>query len=162
MSKVSSKDFTDSQLKKKKRGLCITSFCRKKAVEQRNYCHCCRKRKFAEMNPLKYSYMNLRQRARARGKEFTITYQYYENLAIKSGYDKGKGIFADSLTLDRLDNDLGYIPGNIGVKTRRANSMKRHYSDYKKGKGKNPFLPQYDYSEVPFCIAFFLLLFAGP
>jgi hypothetical protein len=162
MSRVSKNDFTDSQLRKKKRGLCITGFCRKKAVEQRNYCHSCRKRKFAELHPLKYSYMNLRQRARARGKEFTITYHYYEDLAIKSGYDKNKGRSSESLTLDRIKNNLGYIPGNIRVVTNRVNVQKMHYSDYKKGKGKNPFLPQYDYSEVPFCIAFFLLLFGGP
>lgn len=156
MARKARSTFTDTEWRKKQAGLCITKFCRKKSVKKRNNCHSCRKRKFALDNPLKYSFMNLRQRAKARGKVFTITYEYYEKLAIESGYDKGKGRFADDLTLDRKKNELGYIPGNIGVCTRRVNSYKMNHHDYKKGKKASP---NFDYSSVPFCL--FLFAFTG-
>jgi hypothetical protein len=46
-----------------------------------------------------------------------------------SDYMEKKGRGADNLSLDRVNNDLGYVPGNVKVVTVSNNSRKRH-TDY--------------------------------
>lgn len=38
----------------------------------------------------------------------------------------GDGIGDDSPTVDRFDNDRGYVPGNVFVISWRANNLKRN------------------------------------
>lgn len=72
-----------------------------------------------------------RARARARGLDFNLTVEDIaipENcpvLGMKLVYQRGKaGPLPSSPTLDRVDNDKGYVRGNVRVISHRANALK--------------------------------------
>lgn len=105
---------------------CPVKFCRN-LVRESNHSDVCAKhasQRFKENHPLRYSYNKLKQRAKERGKVFTLTDEYYEALAVLSGYADQRGKSADSLSLDRIDNRLGYIEGNVRVITLSENARK--------------------------------------
>jgi hypothetical protein len=79
--------------------------------------------------PMRAAYADLRDSAAARGIEFSLSFEDFERFAIASDYLRRKGPFADSLTVDRIDNLQGYVPGNIQALTRAANSRKRNTID---------------------------------
>lgn len=105
---------------------CSKRGCFKDAAPGRKLCCKHHKREWAKKNPLKYAYDNLRNRTRQRGLPFTITYDWYANFCITTGYAEGKGGKAESLTLDRIDPTRGYEPDNLQVLTRKDNSEKHH------------------------------------
>lgn len=92
-------------------------------------CHCCDKRRERANNPMRAAYCALRDHARARGIVFTIGFEEFETFALQCDYINSKGPFAHSLTVDRDDNRLGYIPGNIKPMTRAENSRKHMRRD---------------------------------
>lgn len=86
-----------------------------------------RKVKFTE-NPRHYLWYVARTRARKYGVEFSIT---EEDIVIPEFCPildtiliKGDGYLPNAMSLDRVDNNKGYIPGNVRVISRRANLMK--------------------------------------
>lgn len=105
---------------------CRTKFCRGVAWKHCKNVHCpkCVNRRWRERNPLRYFFNKLRYRARERGKVFTITFEYYCQLVLASGYLEKKGKTASSLSLNRINDALGYVPGNIEVITLSENSRK--------------------------------------
>jgi hypothetical protein len=106
---------------------CLTERCRglvHKKKEHSPFCAKCRTRRFAKKFPLKYSFNNLRKRAKERGHGFDLSFGEYESFALRSGYDTGKGKTPDSLSIDRIANDGPYKVGNIRVLTLSFNSMK--------------------------------------
>jgi hypothetical protein len=72
-----------------------------------------RNKEWRERNPLMYSYMSLRDNAKRRGKEFTITFEYFKRFAIRTDYINKKGITAQAYHVDRIDETKGYVPGNL-------------------------------------------------
>lgn len=78
-----------------------------------------------------YMVRNVKFSAKRRGIDFSITYkdftlpEYCPLLNIKLTY-RGDGDFNgnDRATLDRIDNTKGYVPGNVWVLSRLANTMK--------------------------------------
>jgi hypothetical protein len=69
-----------------------------------------------------------RARSRQYGVEFSIT---EEDIVIpefcpilETRLTKGNGYLPNAMSLDRVDNDKGYIPGNVRVISRKANLMK--------------------------------------
>lgn len=83
------------------------------------------------------------RRAKEQGQSFTIT---MDDITIPThcpilGIELEKGqaarIKETSSSLDRIDNDKGYVPGNVWVISQRANRMKgnhtvmslRHFAD---------------------------------
>lgn len=117
---------TYRQRLKLKRGTCVAHSCTACAAPGRVHCYKHRSREYAQRRPLMYKFNAIRLNARRRGKEFTITFDYFERLAIESGYDKLSGRKSESLTLDRIDESKGYVPGNVQVITNRANIRKRY------------------------------------
>lgn len=109
---------------KKKSTKCATKGCKKKRAKGRRLCNSCRMKKYAEENPLQYSYFNLRSNAKKRRKEFTITLDEFRVLCEQSGYLEGSGGGKMSLTIDRIINSIGYCKGNLRVITRSENSSK--------------------------------------
>jgi hypothetical protein len=86
-----------------------------------------RKVKFTE-NPRHYLWYVARTRARKYGLEFSIK---EEDIVIPeycpildTRLTKGNGYLPNAMSLDRVDNDKGYISGNVRVISRRANLMK--------------------------------------
>lgn len=107
---------------KHRRGICIVPFCRRLSRPKRRMCCTCRSRKY-EKN-IRRLFRNLKAHAKARGKEFTITYEYFESLAIINGYDVNHGRSADRLSVDRIHAEIGYVVGNIQFLTTSENSKK--------------------------------------
>ena len=75
---------------------------------------------------------NAKRRAKKRGIAFTITKEdviipeFCPVLGIRLVYgrQRGRGPSPDSPSLDRLDNNKGYIKGNVAVISHRANTIK--------------------------------------
>ena len=74
-----------------------------------------------------------RQRAKRAGLEWTIK---KENIIIPSHcpvlgiplFREDRGSWMNAPSLDRINNDLGYVPGNVMVISRRANILKKDAS----------------------------------
>lgn len=84
--------------------------------------------KWRKMNPKQRMLHGLKRRAKARGLECTITSSDFDipevcpilGIPLVST----PTIHAGSPSLDRVDNSLGYIPGNVRVISLRANAIK--------------------------------------
>ncbi len=85
----------------------------------------------AKHGPIKYMLAIIRDRAKRKGHEFTIT---RDDLSIPSHCPiLGIPLFStpgkktdNTPTIDRIDNTKGYIPGNVHVISERANRLKNN------------------------------------
>lgn len=100
--------------------------------------------RFKEKFPLKYSFNKLKQRAKERGKAFSLTYAEYEGFAIKTDYARLKGKTSLSLSIDRVDNSRGYEAGNIAALTLRENSRKQFVPYFAKQMENTNYKPSAD------------------
>jgi len=113
---------------------CATKHCRGLATKSShsNKCSKCRGRQWRKNHPAKAHYHDLRNRAKQRGHEFTISFEYYHTVVwLGSGYAEKHGKTKESLSVDRIKNHLGYIPGNLQVMTVSENSRKRFVPYFK-------------------------------
>lgn len=124
-------EFTPTQARKKRAGLCIEPFCMKKAAKKRHRCHACARADWARRNPEKYLFCNLRGNARRRGKEFGLTIEEFKDFLIQENYLRRKrGRTKTSVSVDRKQNERGYFRDNLQALTISGNSEKMHYVDY--------------------------------
>lgn len=108
---------------------CRSRNCRglvQKKHEHSPYCSRCRRNRFKAKHPLKYSWGNLKRRAKQREKAFSLTFAQYEEFAIKTDYARLKGKSSLSLSIDRKENHIGYHWWNIQAITLRENSRKQY------------------------------------
>lgn len=110
--------------KKPKKGICLTKFCRN-AVNNSKYCSTCRSRQCRERDPIRASFVTLKNNCIRRQKPFDLTLDYFRKFCYRSKYIKGKGRYADNFSIDRKDPALGYVKGNIHVLLNRDNNAKR-------------------------------------
>ena len=115
-------------------------FTDKAARRRASLCRSCAIRYQQEYNrasPKKYLIRSAKTRARIKGLEFSITEEdlviptHCPVLGIELRTSSGCGqgpLGPNSLTLDRINNDLGYISGNVEVISWRANSLKSNAS----------------------------------
>jgi hypothetical protein len=103
--------------------------CGKIALNKRNQCSACKSRKYRQNNPLMATYHIKKYNAKIKGKEFNLTFEQFKKFAIKSKYIKQKGIFRDSLHIDRIDETKGYTIDNVQVLTNSQNIRK--FLEYK-------------------------------
>jgi hypothetical protein len=111
-----------------KKRKCATKFCRKGAAPSRSFCHSCIIKARKEKDPIFYHYGVFRRNARRRGKEFSLSFEEYKEFVTKHKVFV-EGVKNSNMTIDRIDQDLGYFIGNIQVLTVSENSRKR-YCDY--------------------------------
>ena len=92
-----------------------------------NYCSKCQRLK----NPEKYAYQTLKDNAKRRGKEFTLTLEQFCKFAIKTNYIAKKGRRKDSIHIDRIRENDGYTEDNIQALTNTQNVRKylKYYWD---------------------------------
>lgn len=107
---------------------CKWKGCRARIYKHSHKAHCSKHhaRLVKARNPLRYYYNLTKQAAKQRGKPWELPYDEYERLAIASGYDKQRGREGTSLSIDRIDNDLGYSLDNIRITTKSENGSKKH------------------------------------
>jgi hypothetical protein len=99
----------------------------KRSDQNRDWYQSSRKVKFTN-DPQHYLWYVARTRSRQNGTEFTIV---KEDVIIPKVcpilglvLTKGDGYLPNAMSLDRVDNTKGYIPGNVRVISRKANLMK--------------------------------------
>lgn len=115
---------TVAEKSKRQRGLCIWFGCGDKKAPRK--VHCCKHyhQDVKLWRPLRYCYENVRIHARVRGKNFKLTFKDFCIAVSKTDYLKMRGRAAMSLTIDRIDNNKGYVRGNIQVITLSENASK--------------------------------------
>jgi hypothetical protein len=137
---------TDTQKKKLQAGKCITPFCTKKKKKRGHICASCAIERYRKNHPIRYAYQVLKNNAKRRGKEFTLSFSYFELLVKQNDYMNKKGTKSKSLQIDRKLELGGYTDDNVQCITLRENRYK--YDQFRKATdfdGK-----PVDYSDVPF------------
>jgi len=120
---------TSTQLKKSKQGICIMKGCGKHRDGTSRLCSMHKARRLKETNPIAYVYKALKSNAKRRGKEFMLTVQELREFCEQTNYIQDRGKSFQSLTIDRIDNTIGYRIDNIQALTNSANVSKMH-EDY--------------------------------
>ena len=115
-----------------KRPKCSTPHCRRPRAAKKKFCHACHQRQWRAAHPIQAQYARLRAKARDRGINFCLPFWYFEIFALKSEYCACTGNLAGSLTVDRKNNLLGYIIGNIQPLTRAENGVKQAKQDQRR------------------------------
>ena len=105
-------------------GLCVHNGCTKAHAPGRTTCYKCRTDKFRERNYLMYTFNALRNNARRRCREFTLTLEEFRIFCAKTDYLEKKGRNAYSATIDRINNSLGYSFNNIQILDHEDNCAK--------------------------------------
>lgn len=108
---------------KKKKYNCETQNCNNKIIVGKK-CSSCRCFETRKKDPEKYAYNNLKSNAKKRNIVFELTIEEFCQFCIETNYIIGKGKTKLSLTIDRKNNDIGYILSNLRVLTNSENSSK--------------------------------------
>lgn len=88
-----------------------------------------RKRKQKETDPERYAYYVLKCNAKRRGKSVELTLAEFRLFCQQTGYIDGKGRTSKAMSIDRIDNTLGYSITNIRILSLQNNSAKGTNSD---------------------------------
>lgn len=147
---------------KNKRGICATTRCSKYLKSHSRFCskhyHVDQK----ERRPYRYWYDVLKDHARRRNKVFTLTLEEFIVFCNETGYLDKKGIKKYSYGIDRINDELGYVSGNLQLLTNQANARKQHQDKKLREQYSTTWdeplidvsdivkVKNIDYSEVPF------------
>ena len=102
---------------------CKRNYCRN-LPKTGEVCNTCRTREWRNKNPMRSAYLNLRNNSKRRGKIFKLTWEQFKRFCYQSDYIAGKGKTKESYTIDRKENDKGYVEGNLQILTLEDNSRK--------------------------------------
>lgn len=83
-----------------------------------------------ERHPITYWYNIIKQNAKRRGKPFLITKEDFKQFCEKTNYLELKGKNKNSMSIDCIINEKGYVKGNIRMLSLSENSIKRHVEDF--------------------------------
>jgi len=109
-------------------GMCWVKGCNRASRADRCLCHMHEMRRWRAKKKKTADYCTLRDHAKARGIEFTITPDYWRGIVDAFGYyDKRED---EVLSIDRVDATQGYVEGNIRVVTFSLNSYKSNREKY--------------------------------
>ena len=108
---------------------CAHSHCRNHAARNRRECWKHIKARWRKRKPMLAAFCSLRDRAIRRGIKFSLDYATFTRFAEACDYIGNTGLFKKCITVDRIDNRLGYEPDNIQPLTREENSRKRCKQD---------------------------------
>lgn len=92
-----------------------------------NYCSKCQRLK----NPEKYAYQTLKDNAKRRKKEFTLTFEEFKEFCVHTSYIARKGRSKNCIHIDRIKENCGYRKDNIQPLTNTENVRKylKYYWD---------------------------------
>ena len=118
----------------KDKTLCKQPYCKKKRGNKRVFCDKHHLQNQKERNPISYTFNALRSNARRRGKDFTLTLEYFTNWCAETGYMETKGKTKTAMTIDRDDQTKGYVPGNLKIMSNDENRKKyvKYYQEMKR------------------------------
>lgn len=118
---------------------CAIKFCRKsvRAVEKSDKCSRHRAAQWKQNSPLKYHYGKLRNRAKERGHQFTLSFLKYEALCIQAGWiTDHRGKTGEAYSINRKDSTRGYHDDNVEILTMSQN-RRQHYVDMRLSESDN-------------------------
>ena len=64
-------------------------------------------------NPMKHAYNSLKSNAKARGKDFDLTFDQFKKFAVKTDYMNMRGRTGQAYHIDRIHEEEGYTEGNL-------------------------------------------------
>lgn len=114
---------------KKKTKQCKTAYCRRPA-KSGTLCYRCEHERKKKNNPYRYWYGVNRRNARRRAKKYNngkfwyVTFEYWVKFCDDTGYLTLKGRDKYAASIDCIENDLGYVDGNIRLLTVSDNAKK--------------------------------------
>lgn len=122
--------YTDSELRKKEKGLCIAFRCMNKPGVRQVLCykHLSRERK--EIDPVQYLWNIKKQRAKERGIYWDWPLNEFREFVERTGYLDKKGRYAANKTIDRINPNIGYQGDNVQILTHFQNSRKGNREDF--------------------------------
>lgn len=113
--KVDALKVYDIDSNKAKKGKCIVKYCRNSPVSGSRLCSKHKHQRRKVNDPIGYYFDIARQNARARKIPFEIDKKYFTKLVLATDYMKKGGRDNSSLTLERVNNNKGYIKGNVKI-----------------------------------------------
>jgi hypothetical protein len=114
----------DTEARKRKAGLCARYGCLSKAGCHKKYCPKHHHQALKRRDPISYIYSHRKQRAKARGHEWTLTLENFRDWCQWNGYHLKAGRTAESASIDRKLNQYGYHVWNIDCIPLGANAAK--------------------------------------
>lgn len=133
---------------KKQKHLCSSRGCRNRAriLKQGDKKYitkfCCKhwRQRSKETNLVGYTFDALKQSAKRRGKEFTLTLDEFKDFCERTKYLELKGRTISSISIDRIDPTKGYSADNIQAVELGYNVRKYHFEDkYYERHGRLPY-----------------------
>lgn len=110
-------------------GLCWVQHCRnrhacpKKKLGEVRFCHRCWQKRWRKRDRKKAAFATLRDHARGRGIEFTLSFERFVEITDEAGYwDQQPETEAERLTVDRILMAGGYTDTNVRVIPKGDNS----------------------------------------
>jgi hypothetical protein len=117
------------EVRRPKKGVCPAYRCNRPVAAKKKYCHRHHAKMFKHLHFAEYTYNALKQNAKRRGKEFTLTLEEFKTFCERTGYLDLKGKKGTSASIDRIDPSKGYELGNIQVLSLSDNARKAHTDD---------------------------------
>ena len=96
----------------------------KPRIKGRTICYACKSRRYAISQPIRVAYHRLKGHAKARGKEFSISFEYFQQFCTQVEYIAKRGRSSTSFHIDRIKEELGYVEGNLQVLENAENVKK--------------------------------------
>lgn len=113
-----------------KNGVCDAKGCSTYTTQK--LCNACRCKKSRLSDPIRYAYQNLKNTAKQRGKDFSLTLEEFKTFCIKVNYvGFARGRSSKSFTIDRINNNEGYHIYNIQSLPKGENIKKYFEYDYR-------------------------------
>ncbi len=112
--------------------------CSRTAARGKLRCHPCIYAAEKARRPVEVAYRQLKSNAKRRGKPFSISVAYFSAFCFKTKLLIGRGKTGESLSVDCIIEELGYVEGNLQPLTLAANTAKSN--EYRKIKKR-----EYDY-----------------
>jgi hypothetical protein len=114
--------------------ICKAEGCNRPAAKGRHYCNPCRNQKEKESDLAAWAFRKLKSNCKRRRKaapdwkkshyDFLIDLPYFREWCVETEILLGRGIYAHSLSIDRIREELGYRPGNLRKLTVADNTSK--------------------------------------
>lgn len=100
--------------------------CGKESAKNRRECNKCKSANWRKKNPILAIWFEIKRSAKRRNLDFNLEYNWFSDFVNNSPLLEIRGRSAESYSIDRKENDKGYIMGNLQVISKSENSKKYH------------------------------------
>jgi len=107
-------------------GMCMVTRCRNDHGKGKfSLCHKHYQHRWRMLNPKQSAFAALRDHAKGRGIEFSLTFDYFQGMCdAYAMFDHNAETFGEYPSIDRVDSTIGYRPGNLRIITVSQNAEK--------------------------------------